>query len=52
VIGAVVMVVIIVLVVPVAVLMAGALGSATLGWLLKDDADTRHAGSELIELNR
>ena len=50
--GAVVMVVIIVVVVPMAVLMAGAVGSAVLGWFLKDDADERHAGSELVELNR
>ncbi|MDQ3147106.1 MAG: hypothetical protein M3R01_09290 [Actinomycetota bacterium] len=51
-IGAVVMVVIIVVVVPVSILVAGAVASALLGWFLKDDADTRHADSELIDLNR
>jgi len=46
------MVVIIVVVVPVSILMAGAAASALLGWFLKDDGDQRHAGSELVDLNR
>jgi len=42
----------IVIVIPVGVLMSGAAMSAVLGWFLRDDAETRYEGSELIDLNR
>ena len=51
-IGPILTVIAIVIVVPVSVLMSGALASAILGWFLKDDAETRYEGSELIDLNR
>ena len=49
--GAIVLAVIIVVVIPVTVAMSGALAAALLGWRLKDDAEERHEGSELIDLN-
>lgn len=36
---------------PVAVLMTGAVASAILGHVLWRDAEARHEGSELVELN-
>lgn len=50
--GAVVIVVVLVVAIPVAVMMSGAVVSAALGWALKDDAEARYQGSELIALNR
>jgi hypothetical protein len=52
VIGPIVIVVAIVIAIPVAVLMSGAAASALLGWFLRDDAEERFEGSELIDLNR
>ncbi len=48
--GAIVIVVVLFLF-PVMVLMSGAAGAALLGFLVKKSVDSRHAGSELIELN-
>jgi hypothetical protein len=42
--GAVLMVVVMVLVVPVAIMFGGAIWSAVFGWLSSDDADRRHQG--------
>jgi nitrogen fixation-related uncharacterized protein len=50
--GAILMAIVLVIVIPVAVCMSGAVLAALLGWSLKEDADTRNAGSELIALNR
>ena len=50
--GAILMVIVLVLVIPVAVLVSGAVVAALLGWSLKDDAEARNEGSELIDLNR
>lgn len=50
--GAVVLAVIVVILIPVGVIMSGAAGAALLGWALKSDGDARYEGSELIELNR
>lgn len=50
--GAIILVVVLVFVLPVSFLMSGGLASALIGHFLKDDAEQRHAGSELIELNR
>jgi hypothetical protein len=48
--GAVVMIVVLVLM-PVGILMSGAVGSALLGWLVKSEVDTRYEGHELLELS-
>jgi hypothetical protein len=50
--GVVIIAIVLVVVIPVAVLVSGAFASAGLGWLLKDEVEREHAGSELIELNR
>jgi hypothetical protein len=44
-------IVIVLLLIPVVVLMSGAVASAVLGWFLVSDAEARHEGSELVELN-
>ncbi len=50
--GAVLLAIVIVVVIPVGVLISGGLAAALLGWSLKEDAEQRNEGSELIELNR
>ena len=50
-IGAVLMVLLLVVVIPVGILMSGALAAALLGGILKKDADTTHDGSELLALS-
>jgi hypothetical protein len=52
VISAIAIAVVLVVVIPVAVLISGAAASAVLGFFLVDDAERRHVGSELLELNR
>ncbi len=42
------MIVVLVVVMPVGILMSGAVGAALLGRLLKTDVDTAHEGSELL----
>jgi hypothetical protein len=49
--GAIAIIVVLILF-PVVVLMSGAVGAAILGTVLGKDAEKRHAGSELIDLNR
>lgn len=49
--GAVAIIVVLVIVVPVGVLVSGAVASALLGWLVNDDVDRSHEGSELVETN-
>jgi hypothetical protein len=49
--GAIVVVVAMVVVLPPLLFGSGALVAALLGWLLRDDAEARHEGSELIDLN-
>ena len=44
-------IVIVLLLIPVAVLMSGAVAAAILGHALWKDGDARHEGSELVELN-
>ncbi len=51
-IGAVLMVLALLVVIPVGVLTAGAVAAAVIGTTLKDDAEQRHEGSELLDLNR
>jgi hypothetical protein len=49
--GAIVIVVVLLLI-PVAVIMTGALAAAAIGWLVKDDVDGEYAGTEHLELGR
>jgi hypothetical protein len=49
--GAIIMVVVLLLI-PVGVLLTGAVAAAVLGTALTRDAEQRCAGSELIDLNR
>jgi hypothetical protein len=44
-------IIIVLLLIPVIVMMSGAVASAVLGFVLGADAEHRHEGSELIELN-
>ena len=50
-IGAVLMILLLVVVMPVGILMSGALAAALLGGLLKKDVDNAHEGSELLGLS-
>ncbi len=50
--GGILIAVVLVVVIPVAVMMTGPLVAAVLGWSLKEDAEVRNEGSELIALNR
>ena len=45
------MIVVLVVVMPVGILISGALGAFALGNLLKRDADVRHEGFELLEVS-
>ncbi|MCH2422329.1 MAG: hypothetical protein MK196_04360 [Acidimicrobiales bacterium] len=47
-IGAVLMILLLVVVMPVGILMSGALAAALLGGFLKKDVDNAHEGSELL----
>jgi hypothetical protein len=49
--GAVIIVVIVVVALPVAYLMTGGVLSAIVGWALKSGAEATHPDSELTELN-
>lgn len=51
-IGPAIIVLVLVVVIPVGVVMSGAVMAAILGWALKTDVEETHEGSELIELNR
>ncbi|HZQ86834.1 MAG TPA: hypothetical protein VFA83_18455 [Acidimicrobiales bacterium] len=50
--GAVIIVVVLVLVLPFLLFASGAAVAAGLGWALKSDAEQRYEGSELIDLNK
>jgi hypothetical protein len=49
--GAIILAVIIVVVLPVVFLVTGAVPAVILGWLLNEHAVETHEGSELIETN-
>lgn len=49
--GAAIIVVVLVIVIPVTVLMSGSIGALLIGLFLRSDADARHEGSELVDLN-
>ena len=51
-IGGIIIVLVLVIGIPVAVMMTGPVVAALPGWALKDDAEERNEGSELIALNR
>ena len=50
--GAIVVAFIIIVLLPVTLMVLGSVVAALFGWALKDDAEERHEGSELIELNK
>lgn len=50
-IGALIIAVVIVFVLPIAFLVSGGLGAAVVGQLLTENAEAVHPGSELIETN-
>ena len=50
-IGAVIIIVVLVLLMPFSFFMLGGIVSAALGWALKTSAEDTHPGSELIDLN-
>ena len=49
--GAIVVIIAIVVVFPVAYMLTGGAIAAALGWLLRDNGEATHEGSELVELN-
>jgi hypothetical protein len=49
--GALIIAAILVVVIPVAVAMSGAVAAGLLGWSLKDTVERDHEGSELVDLN-
>jgi hypothetical protein len=49
--GGIAIAVVLVVVLPVAMLATGAIGTIVVGWLLRRYADESHEGSELLETN-
>ena len=49
--GAIIIAVIILIAIPVAIMLTGAIVAGILGWSLKDNGEVTHEGSELIELS-
>jgi hypothetical protein len=49
--GPVLIVIVLVVAIPVGVVVSGAAAAAVLGFLVKDEVDRNHAGSELLETN-
>jgi hypothetical protein len=47
-----IIIVVVLLLIPVAVFLAGSIAAAVLGTVLTRDGEARNAGSELIDLNR
>ena len=50
-IGAAIIVLVLVVVIPGTVLMSGSIGAGIIGHFLRNEADATHEGSELIDLN-
>lgn len=50
--GPAVIIVVLVVALPVAVIMSGAVAAAILGFFLKDEVERSHEGSELVATNR
>ena len=51
-IGAILVILAVVIVLPSTFLIGGMVISATVGWALKENGEATHEGSELIDLNR
>lgn len=49
--GVVIIVLVLIVGIPVAVIMTGAVVAGILGWALRDNGEAVNAGSELIDLN-
>ena len=49
--GALIITIVLIVVIPVSVILTGAVIAGILGWALKDNGDATHEGSELIDLN-
>lgn len=49
--GPIVILVILLVAIPVAVMLTGAIVAAILGWALKENGEATHEGSELLELS-
>ncbi len=49
--GALIITIVLIVVIPISVILTGALIAGILGWALKDNGDATHEGSELIDLN-
>jgi hypothetical protein len=49
--GALIIAVILLVLIPVSIAMTGAAVAGILGWSLRDDAAARHEGSELVDLS-
>ena len=50
--GGIVIAIVLVLVLPPLFFVSGAAASVLMGWLLRDNGEATHEGSELIELNQ
>ncbi len=50
--GGIAIAIVLVAVLPVAFMLTGGAIAVALGWLLRDNGEVTHEGSELIELNR
>ena len=49
--GAVIIAIVLLVVIPVGVIITGAVVASILGWALKANGEATHEGSELIDLN-
>jgi hypothetical protein len=47
-----IVIVLVLLLIPVALILTGALVASALGWLVKDDVDGEYADSEYLDLGR
>ena len=49
--GPLIITIVVVILIPVGFLMSTSIAAGVIGFLLKDDAERRHAGSELVDAN-
>lgn len=49
--GTIIFLIILLIGIPVGVMMSGGIGAAIIGHFVREDADKRHEGSELLDLN-
>lgn len=50
-IGAAIIVLVIIVLIPVGLMMSGGVVAAAIGWVLRTEVDARNEGSELLDLN-